>query len=310
MFARPCYAGCRLDRAAESRRDEGWLADRQADPTSRVVPLWRDRSLFVAGDPPRALAVAPSAVTNPGAGSDGIVFLGRDGGDSAWFAADVSNWEQDRLGRLAAGVELADLRRMGPVMDADEAALLAYARGILYWHRRHRFCGVCGHPTQSRDGGHLRVCLNEACRAEHFPRTDPAVIMLVTRPGADGGACLLARQPRWPRGMYSTLAGFVEPGESLEEAVAREVREETGIEVAAVRYRGSQPWPFPSSLMLGFRAETGEAAAITVLRDELEDAMWFTRADIGRFDGTARRLPRIDSIARLLVEEWLTEAGA
>src|SRR5262249_49094954 len=151
---------------------------------------------------------------------------------------------------LADEVEFTDLRRVGPLLERFEGSLLAYARGITYWHQRHRFCGVCGAPTRSRDAGHVRVCLNETCKTQHFPRTDPAVIMLVH----DGDRCLLGRQSVWPTGMHSTLAGFVEPGESLEEAVAREVREETAIEVTDVAYHSSQPWPFPSSVMLGFHA--------------------------------------------------------
>ena len=158
-------------------------------------------------------------------------------------------------------------------MRGPEAALLAYARGLMYWHRRHRFCGVCGAATDSRGGGHVRRCRNADEPHEHFPRTDPAVIMLVTHDDLEGRgpAALLGRQSRWPDGMYSTLAGFVEPGESLEEAVAREVREETGVAVADVRYQASQPWPFPSSLMLGFRARA-VTTGIDVDQRELQDA--------------------------------------
>jgi NAD+ diphosphatase len=269
------------------------------------VPVWRDLSLVVSGRRPAVAAISGAGGLEVGADTDSVVLLGVEAGGRAWFAADLSEREQQDLARLHDGAEFTDLRRVGALMDHADGALLAYARGMLHWHRRHRFCGVCGRPTTSRHGGHLRVCTGVDCAAEHFPRTDPAVIMLVTRPGPDGGACLLARQSRWPRGMVSTLAGFVEPGESLEEAVAREVFEETAVAVADVRYRGSQPWPFPSSLMLGFRAEAEAGAPITFDRHELEDARWFTRADIADFRAMGLKLPRRDSIARRLVDEWL-----
>ena len=186
--------------------------------------------------------------------------------------------------------------------------MLAYARAILHWHRQHRFCGVCGQPTRSEIAGHVRRCT--ACNVEHFPRTDPAVIMLVEH----GDRCLLARQSRWPPGMVSTLAGFVEPGESLEEAVTREVREESAIVVGDVRYMGSQPWPFPCSIMLGFRA-TAVSTEIHLDREELAHAQWFTREEIARFkeidfsrfeapEPGNWMLPPHDSIARWLIDGW------
>jgi NAD+ diphosphatase len=275
-----------------------------------VVPFWRDHNLFLAGGPAanaarRPLAIAGETAAAAVRAAAEVVMLGVDSDDTAWFAADLTDWEANALAALGEGAELAELRRMSPLLATAEAALLAYARGMLQWHRRHRFCGVCGGPTTSRHGGHLRVCDGAACGADHFPRTDPAVIMLVTRPGGDGGACLLGRQARWPAGMFSTLAGFVEPGESLEEAVAREVGEETGVRVDRIRYRGSQPWPFPSSLMLGFRAEAAADAEIALDDEELEDARWFTRGDLARFGERGLRLPRADSIARALIEEWI-----
>jgi len=186
--------------------------------------------------------------------------------------------------------------------------LLAQTRGFAFWHRNHRFCGACGSPTDSRQGGHVRACANPDCGKQHFPRTDPAVIMLITRPGPDGGACLLGRQAVWPRGMVSTLAGFVEPGETLEQAVAREVEEESGIvvDLASVSYRASQPWPFPSSLMLGYRA-TAVTTEIDESIEELEEARWFTRGQLPQIEEMGYRLPRVDSIARWLIEEWLAE---
>jgi NAD+ diphosphatase len=312
------YTGVALDRAAIVRRDEAWISARLADPGARIVPVWRDRNL-IGGDgdgAPAAMlfAAAEAAAILAEAGELAILGLVDS---TAYFAADVSTLDEDAAGRIADGGAFRDLRAVGALMNGPEAALLAYARGLMYWHRRHRFCGVCGQPTDSRSGGHLRRCRNEAEPHEHFPRTDPAVIMLVTHDNLEGRgpAALLGRQSRWPDGMYSTLAGFVEPGESLEEAVAREVHEETGVTVAEVRYQASQPWPFPSSLMLGFRARA-VTTGIDVDFRELQDAKWFRPGEIRTFGewGTAppgaKRLPRKDSIARWLVEGWLAEISA
>ena len=186
------------------------------------------------------------------------------------------------------------------MLGQREDSLLAYARAVVTWSRRHRFCGTCGAPTEPRQGGHVRRCASEACREDHFPRTDPAIIVLVT----DGDRCLLGRKDIWPEGVYSTLAGFVEPGESLSEAVVREVREESGIEVGSIRYRSSQPWPFPASLMLGFRAER-VGGELSVASQELADARWFERSDFARRREIGLRLPGRVSISRRLIEDWL-----
>ncbi len=309
------YTGVALDRAGMARRDDAWIAERLADPGSRIVPVWRDRNLVGGGEAPAAVLLAAAEAGVLLAEAVEVAILGLADA-TAYFAADLSALDEAAAGRLADGGEFRDLRSVGALMTGPEAALLAYARGLMYWHRRHRYCGVCGRPTVSQVGGHVRRCANADEPHEHFPRTDPAVIMLVTADDLAGGgpAALLGHQGRWPDGMYSTLAGFVEPGESLEEAVAREVREETGVRVADVRYQASQPWPFPSSLMLGFRARA-VSTAIEVDRRELEDARWFRPADIRGFGewGTAkpgeRRLPRKDSIARWLIESWLAEVG-
>lgn len=307
MFGSVCYTGCMLDRASLARHDAAWLTARRRDSRTVLIPVWQDRSFIIEGDPPHAgLIKGPCAAAVIEAAEE-VVLLGCDGTGTAWFAVDLSADGRETIAPLAGGARPVPLRRFGAVLPPDEAAVLAYAQGILHWHRRHRFCGVCGSITQSRDGGHLRLCLGGSCGAQHFPRTDPAVIMLVSR--QDGEACLLARQARWPKGMYSTLAGFVEPGESLEEAVIREVREETGVDVTNVRYHGSQPWPFPSSIMLGFHAQAEGNAPLRLDGDELEDAQWFTRADIAQFDRRGLRLPSSDSIARRLLTEWMAENG-
>jgi NAD+ diphosphatase len=200
--------------------------------------------------------------------------------------------------------EFQDLRYLGTVLPADEANLAAHARGLVLWHASQLFCGSCGSSARPDAGGNSRRCLNAECDREIFPRVDPAIIVLVS----DGDRCLLGRQTGWPEGRYSTIAGFVEPGESLEDAVRREVYEETNIHVAAVRYHSSQPWPFPSALMLGFVAEadTNRQQDIRLNDGELEDAAWFTRKELR---SGFPKLPFRISIARRLVELWLADDG-
>jgi NAD+ diphosphatase len=278
------FAGEALDRAGPQRSDEAWLAARRADPQTRVVAA-SESGVLVAGERLRLLAVdeLPDDLE--------LVLLGVDGDGRALFAADPGD---------AFPGERRGLRDLAPVLSQADGGLVAHAVALLNWHRRHGFCANCGARSESREAGHTRRC--PACGAEHHPRTDPVVIMLVT----DGDRALLGRQASWPTGRYSALAGFVEPGESLEEAVAREVREEAGVQVADVRYRSSQPWPFPSSLMLGFAARWagGEPA---VRDDELEDVGWFTRTAIL---GGDVMLPPPTAIARRLIDEWLGDDKA
>ena len=208
------------------------------------------------------------------------------------FAIDLSAVE-DPLALLPAGPgEFTELRTIGAGLPADQMAILAHARGLMHWRSRHRFCGLCGAACEPHSAGNVMVCTG--CATHHFPRTDPAVIMLVTR----GDKALLGHSARFPNSvMYSTLAGFVEPGESLEEAVAREVMEESGVACAHVRYHSSQPWPFPGSIMLGFYAE-GLAEEIILDETELADARWFTRDEMKDPKAHGFALPRADSIAR------------
>ena len=301
MRAPNYYAGLPLQRFSERRRDAPFLSDRLAGSEARLVPVWRSRNLIVDGDPPRAAFLPPDRL--PALAADGAVtaFLGEIDAVS-YFAVDVSAREEHELATVAAsGARFDDLRKFGPLMERSEGALLAYARGLMHWHARHRFCGVCGAPTRTEAAGHVRSCISASCGAEHFPRTDPAVIMLVIH---DDHA-LLARQKSWPPGSHSTLAGFVEPGESLEEAVAREVFEEAGVRVTDVRYHSSQPWPFPASIMLGFHA-TAASRDYAIDEEELETGGWFSRDFLLRSHEPERfALPRADSIARRLIEDWL-----
>ena len=302
------YAGSGLDRGALLRRDAAWLESSVHATSTQLLFVWRSQHVILPESPPRPLTLAAAEDRGLLARASDLVFLGqRDG--TAHFAVDLSDLEEEEIRRETGG-DLRDLRFFGSILPPEEAGMLAYARAILHWHKQHRFCGACGRATRSEVAGHVRRCTDAACNLEHFPRTDPAVIMLVE----DGDRCLLARQSRWPPGMVSTLAGFVEPGESLEEAVAREVREESGIAVRDVRYLGSQPWPFPCSIMLGFRA-TAVSTEIHLDGDELEHAQWFTREEISRFkeinfarfetpEPGSWMLPPRDSIARWLIDGW------
>jgi NAD+ diphosphatase len=311
MDERIAYAGCLLDRAAHLRGNAAWLSERLADPGSRVLPVWRDMSLLSGGERPRLAALQARPAAEALALADEPLFLGLGEDGHAWFACDLSGCEEAAFRGLLNGADFRDLGRVVTVLARSDAALLAYVRALAHWRRRHRFCGACGSPTEPRQGGHLRLCSNSDCLAEHFPRTDPVVIMLVTRAGDDGqGECLLARQRHWMPGLVSVLAGFVEPGETLEEAVRREVYEETGLALAQVSYQASQPWPFPASLMVGFRAQAIEGAPLCFDREELEDARWFRREEVASIRSMGLRLPHRGTIARALIEGWLGSAQA
>ncbi|HYE50232.1 MAG TPA: NAD(+) diphosphatase [Azospirillaceae bacterium] len=301
MPPRNFYSGTTLDRAAEYRKRADWLAERLGGG-ARLVPYWRGKHL-VAGprEAPAPVFVPAHAGWWRDLSPPEPVFLGLEG-EEAYFALDLSALEEPAgHPELAALGVFVDLRTLAPVIPAPVAGMFAYTRAMLHWHDRHRFCGVCGSPTRPEEGGHSRRCADPACNSQHFPRTDPAVIMLVH----DGERCLLGRSTRLPPGFYSTLAGFVEPGETLEQAVAREVFEEAGVRVADVRYHSSQPWPFPASLMLGFHARA-VSTDIRLEQDEMEDARWFDRAYLKSFEPSeAFRLPPPDSIARTLIDEWI-----
>ena len=265
------FAGNPLDKANHRRRDAAWIAAQLEREESRFLPFWR-LNVLVKSEKPE-LAWATGALRSAQDARTGAVLLGvRD--HVAHFAIDITPLHDPvtELG-LAGSASFLELRAAAATLPAGDAAIAAQGRQMLDWHARHRFCAVCGRATSVKEAGYMREC--DECDAQHFPRTDPVVIMLVE----SGDRCLLGRQAGWPPQMYSALAGFVEAGESLEDAVRREVQEESGIAVGAVRYFASQPWPFPSSLMIGCMARA-ESSDVTVDKSELEDARWFTRADI------------------------------
>ena len=299
------YSGSPLDRVSHRRDDEPWVAAALADAGTLWAPVWRARNLMRGADTPEAVFV------------DGVAAaaLRREGGPWALlglldgrplFGVDASGLEDPAPLLPPDTGEFADLRATVSLLPAPDAAILAHARGLLHWRAHNRFCANCGQATSPRHAGNATQC--PSCGCQHFPRTDPAVIMLVV--SGDGERALLGHSQRFPTStMYSTLAGFVEPGESLEEAVAREVFEESGVRVADVVYHSSQPWPFPASIMLGFyaRAVTEE---IVIDPNELTDARWFSRAQVRDCAAHGFMLPRGDSIARRLVDDWLIDDWA
>ena len=290
------YSSSPLDRAAERREDAGWIEARLADPDSLFVPVWRSRNLVAGMEGKRPEAVYLSGETLRMEGAP-WAFLGLLDG-RAMFALDVSAAD-DPAPLAGPSGSFVDIRSVGWGEPRPEAALLAHARGLMHWRSRHRFCGVCGGACEVKSAGHVMHCTG--CETDHFPRTDCAVIMLITREDR----VLLGHSQRFPRAnMYSTLAGFLEPGESLEEAVRREVFEESGIRVGDVAYHSSQPWPFPGNIMLGYYGE-GLTEDIVVDKTELIDVRWFSRAEVRDPDRHGFVLPRGDSIARRLVEDWL-----
>ncbi len=298
------FTGYSIDRIARVRRDHEWTEERLNDPSTCLIPLWRAKNLLTKEKNPRAALIGPDRIKNLIKSANSIILLGEED-NRAYFAIDLPDDSPSIMPDLHGLGEFKDLRGVGAILDRREGSLLAYARAMTYWHYRHRFCGDCGSPTQSTECGHTRICTNGECAKQHFPRTDPAIIVIVS----SGKHCLLARQAIWPKGLYSTIAGFVEPGESLEAAVCREVQEETGVRVDEVHYHSSQPWPFPGSIMLGFSAKAA-GKDIFLDNDELEDARWLSREEIQKDLRTGKLLlPSQVSIAFRLVEDWFDSDG-
>lgn len=309
------FGGSRLDRAAHLRTDPEALAGLARDPTARTLPVWRGKPLFIGEDRAPGWLTTDHPVLR--AADEAPVFLGLDDG-APRFAIDISDWDPqevpDTIGAfldpslqrhpdLPDDHVFAELRAAMTHLDPRGAELVATAKAILGWHESHGHCARCGAPSRIAEAGWQRQC--PECGTRHFPRTDPVVIMLIL----SGNDVLMGRSPHWPEGMFSLLAGFVEPGEGIEGAVRREVFEEAGVRVGRVDYLASQPWPFPSSLMLGCRGEA-ESRDISVDPNELEDARWVSREDMldifaGRSE--AMKPARKGSIANFLISAWLAD---
>jgi NAD+ diphosphatase len=285
------FAGAFVDRIGDRRKDPDWLAEAAVSADARFVPVWGSRCL-VGGDPPHALLLEREQVAEF-VDDDNLVFLGLFRNQPA-FAVAIDAGVPQPFTEIG---EFQGLRFLGTMLPLDEANLVAHARALVLWHASQLYCGTCGAVSVPSAGGNTRHCSNDHCGRVIFPRTDPAIIVLVTH----DERCLLGRQASWPEDRYSTIAGFVEPGESLEDAVRREVFEETNIRIGAVGYHSSQPWPFPSALMLGFIAEA-TTTEIRLNDGELEDARWFTREEL---QSDFPKLPFRISIARRLVDYWI-----
>jgi len=312
------FGGSGLDRAALLRGDEAALAAALEDGRGSVLPLWRGKPLMEDHEGGQRLVWLPGGHPMLVDAPAERLFLGDDDG-ALRFAADISRWQPEDLDTTqlnsfadqslqahpaAAGDQVfRELRLAMTLLTARDAELAATAKAMLSWHRSHRFCARCGTESRMTQAGWQRTCPD--CGAHHFPRTDPVVIMLITQ----GNDLLVGRSPGWPEGMYSLLAGFVEPGETMEAAVRREVAEETAVQVGQVDYLASQPWPYPSSLMFGCKGEA-LSREITIDPAELDDALWISREDLA--DALAGRHPtllpaRKGAIAQFLMENWLAD---
>jgi NAD+ diphosphatase len=294
------FTGMALDRAVTERKDPARVEQLLEDPATRAVAAARGGVVMSEGAAPELLRtdLPPEAKQEP-------ILLGLDDG-TAVFAVDLEALGDAARAALMDGRQIVPLREAGATLSHAEAGLAAYLAALLNWHRRHRFCANCGASTVIEEAGYSRRC--PRCGAVHFPRTDPVVIMTVEH----AGRLLLGRRSAWPPGRFSVLAGFVAPGESAEEAVVREVQEESGIVARDPAYVTSQPWPFPSSLMLGFAAQSdgGEPRRGD---GELEQVQWFSRDAVrDAVDGGNRelRLPPSVSVARFLIERWVRSPGA
>jgi NAD+ diphosphatase len=296
------FTSVRLNRLVEHRDDKAWIRTTLENPHTRLVPLWRSRSLLARQDTGHwAVYLHPGEIEQP----DRIqppTLLGSDG-VREYLAVSVNDAQREQILKLHPGAEFTSLRRASVNMAAKHAGILAYAKAMHYWQHRHAFCGVCGNPNILLSAGHRLRCSNEECARDSFPRIDPAIIVLVTQ----GDACLLGRSPNWAPKQFSTLAGFVEPGESLD-AVAREVFEEAGVELTGIRYVSSQPWPFPASAMCGFYAEAENR--LSRVSDEIEELRWYTVDSLNQaIESQEVLLSPPVSIAFRLLADWYRKQG-
>jgi NAD+ diphosphatase len=302
------FAGNPLDRVSYHRSDEAWIAEKLAAPDSLGLVLWNgkpfveDASAKDAAGGVQIAYIAAHMARELAQSAERLLFLGLWQG-TAVFAADLEGGADPADGPLEGLGRFEDLRMIAMNLPGTEAAMLATAKSMFEWRRRHRHCAACGQPSEVADAGWKRVC--PACKTEHFPRTDPVVIMLAVK----GEKCLVGRQAAWPQMMYSALAGFLEPGESIEEACARELWEEAKLKTLRVRYHSTQPWPYPSSLMIGLIAEVENDDAVPD-QIELDEVRWFTREEARawlRGDVPDARVPGALAIAHQLIKAWAEE---
>jgi NAD+ diphosphatase len=291
MALKTFFSSGQLDRAAHLRTDPSALERAWLEPATRIVAVWQSRCMVQDN---AAVLLAPAAL-EPSAKLTDSIYLGQLDGQHLF----ASRLDEEPAARGLDTYLFSSFRAMMGNLSASDAALLAYAKGMVEWHQRHQHCSVCGAPNRMERAGFTAVCTNPSCSKHSFPRIDPAIIVLVT----SGDDCLLGRQADWPAERYSTIAGFVEPGEALEDTVAREVREETNIEISSTHYMGSQPWPFPGAIMIGFRA-IAASSAIALNDGELADARWFSREELAK---EPIALPPVTSIAFQLIENWFDE---
>lgn len=311
-----------LDRASTLRKDKSWMAQKVAAIESCFYFYWRGKYLyfkeriFVFSKEPTqdsTLDCLSSATFNQVISDNAVTFLGTDQ-DVAYFVCDLSFLNDVEINQWLEKLDtqrlkFIDFRSSLTLLNQYQGAILSYAKALIHWQKSASFCGHCGEKNEPMDGGHRLVCQNVSCKKEHFPRTDPVVIMLVEyQPKSGPAVCLLAEHHRTPEKVFSTLAGFVDPGESLQEAVAREVFEEAGVKITDVEFIDSQPWPFPNSLMIGFIAKA-QSTELCLEEAELRSADWFTAQQVVNFgewgdESDGPKLPRKESISRLLIDLW------
>jgi NAD+ diphosphatase len=293
-----------LDRASLNRSNEVWINDQFNNGSARIIPVSHSKILCTSIQNPRTIYLTKNDLNDVSNARELSIFLGISD-KKTYFAIDIESMKSASILNDKNSGEFHDFKQVMPLLDFRDSVLLATARFMIDWQSRNQYCGKCGSSTKSAQAGNLRICENTNCEQNHFPSMDPAIIVLVSL----GEYCLLGRKKIWPKGMYSTIAGFVEPGESVEDAVIREVNEETGVIVEKLEYQHSQPWLFPSSLMLGFTA-TAKGNEIKIDKNELEDACWFSRKEIK--DNLKKGLLRIPSkaaIAYYLIEEWFNKGN-
>lgn len=297
------FTSVRLDRLVQYRDDAEWVARTLNSEVARFVPMWRSRSLIEVSDSGQLAVYLKPGELDDLSSIQPPTLLGTDG-KRYFFAVSINDRQREAVLQLHPEASFLDLRRASVDMDAKHAGVLAYAKALHYWQHRHHFCGVCGHPNLLQSAGHKLVCSNEECARQSFPRIDPAIIVLVTH----GNACLLGRNASWPPKRFSTLAGFVEPGESLEDAVVREVFEESRVRLREIQYVSSQPWPFPASSMCGFYAEAESRDCMASA--ELEELRWFTVDELtAAVRDRSVLLSAPVSIAFRLLADWYKQQG-